>query len=180
MADIQLFQPDGDTFERCCRANGDTYWSARDFMDMLGYETFQPFELAINRAIATCTTLGIPVIENFKQIETASGESDFKLSRFACYLVAMNGDVRKPAVAVAQAYFATLANAAQEAIQNSVDVERVQIRDEITDRERSLSSTASQLGVDKYHFFQNEGYRGMYNMNLSALKAKKGLSDKSR
>ena len=141
---IDLFQADGSTFERCSRANGGTYWSASEFMTMLGYESYASFEQAVNRAISTCTTLGIPVVENFRQVPSDDGKSDFKLSRFACYLVAMNGDVRKPAVAFAQAYFAQLADAAQQFIQDANDVERVQIRDEITDRERSLSSTARQ------------------------------------
>jgi DNA-damage-inducible protein D len=103
---IVLFQPDGQAFEDGSRENGGRYWFARDFMLMLGYESYASFEQAINRAIGTCTTLGIPVVENFEQVTGPDGQRDHKLSRFACYLVAMNGDVRKPAVAAAQAYFA--------------------------------------------------------------------------
>lgn len=180
---VPYFDNDGERFEDCGLSNGARYWFARDFMGMLGYESFQSFENAINRAVATCTTLQIPVQENFQQCRReVDGESvsDFKLSRFACYLVAMNGDVRKPAVAQAQAYFAKLAEAAQDYIRAVQDVERVQIRDEIADRERGLSSAAKKAGVTEYHYFQNAGYRGMYNMDLSRLKDMKGLRDPKR
>jgi DNA-damage-inducible protein D len=180
---VHYFAGDGQLFEDRGFSNGGRFWFARDFMDMLGYETMQSFEHAINRAIGTCTTLGIPVLENFEQCSRdVSGEvvSDYKLSRFACYLVAMNGDVRKAPVAQAQAYFATLAQAAQEYIQSVQDVERVQIRDEVSDRERALSSTAKRAGVTEYGIFQNAGYRGMYNVDLGKLKDMKGLRDRSR
>jgi DNA-damage-inducible protein D len=173
------FDEDGELFEQYGRANGGVYWSSRDFMRMLGYESTAAFENAINRAIGTCTTLSIPIAENFQQIRTESG-FDYKLSRFACYLVAMNGDVRRPQVAAAQAYFAKLAEAAHEFIQSVQDVESVQIRDEISGREKGLMSTAKKAGVSEFALFQNSGYRGMYNMDLSQLKKAKGLRDKSR
>jgi DNA-damage-inducible protein D len=184
LSDLVLyFAGDGQLFEDRGVSNGGRYWLATQYMQMLGYESMQAFEQAINRAIGTCTTLGISVIENFEQCESeVSGQrtADYKLSRFACYLISMNGDVRKPQVAQAQAYFATLAEAAQQYIQSVQDVERVQIRDEISDRERSLSGTAKKAGVTEYGYFQNAGYRGMYNVDLNKLKEMKGLRDSSR
>src|SRR5260221_5379334 len=124
----KYFEGDAEPFERYGVSNGGKHWSARKYMAMLGYDNFSSFDQAINRAIGTCTTLGIPVMENFAQATSADGLPDYTLSRFACYLVAMNGDVRKPQVAAAQAYFATLAEAAQQYIKDANDVERVRIR----------------------------------------------------
>jgi len=184
MNDLVLyFADDGQIFEGRGVSNGGRVWFASELMEMLGYGTMQAFEQALNRAIGTCTTLGIPVVENFEQCKrevNSEQVGDYRLSRFACYLVAMNGDVRKPQVAQAQAYFATLAEAARQYVQSVQDVERVQIRDEISGRERGLSSTASRVGVSDYALFQNAGYRGMYNVDLVKLKQMKGLRDKSR
>jgi DNA-damage-inducible protein D len=184
MTELALyFDSDGALFEQHGFSNGGRHWYARDFMQMLGYESYAGFRNAINRAVGTCTTLGIPVDENFLRFDReVEGRvvSDYKLSRFACYLVAMNGDVRKPHVAAAQAYFAGLAEAARQYIESAQEVERLGIRDEVTDRERSLSGVAKQAGVETYAFFQNSGYRGMYNMDLGRLKEFKGLPDHNR
>jgi DNA-damage-inducible protein D len=171
----RYFDGDGELFEKQGVSNGGKHWMARQLMAMLGYDSFEAFSQAINRAIGTCTTLGIPVLENFQQTTSGDGLQDYKLSRFACYLVAMNGDIRKPYVAAAQAYFATLAEAAHRYIQDANNVERVQIRGEVSEREKSLSSTAKAAGVENYAYFQNAGYRGMYNMDLWKLKKLKGL-----
>jgi len=180
---VPYFEQEGQLFESHGFSNGERHWFASDFMQMLGYEGMASFEQAINRAIGTCTTLAIPVIENFEQCRReVNGQSipDYKLSRFACYLIAMNGDVRKPQVAKAQAYFASVAEAARQYVKTVQDVERVQIREELSGRERSLSSTASMAGVTQYAFFQNAGYRGMYNVDLNTLKKLKGLSNTDR
>jgi DNA-damage-inducible protein D len=130
---------------------------------MLGYENFDSFERGcINKAIGACTTLQITVLENFQQVQREiDGRivNDFKLSRFACYLVAMNGDVKKPAVATAQAYFASMAEVVRKYIEKGENVERVLIRDDVSDRERSLSGVAYAAGVEQYGLFQNSGYR---------------------
>ena len=100
-------EPDRPNFEDLGRSNGGKFCYARNFMVMLGYESFQSFSKALNKALATCTALNIAVVENFKQVRRkVNGEDidDFKLTRFACYLTSTNGDVRKPEVAQAQAY----------------------------------------------------------------------------
>ncbi len=171
---------EAEIFEANGISNGGRYWLARDFGEALGYKTFSTFKKAINRAMQICATLNLPILDNFQEYQTESGGLDYKLSRFGCYLVAMNGDSRKPQVAAAQAYLAGLAEAVQKYVQDAQDVERVQIRDEVSDGEKSLSSTAKKAGVHQYPFFQNAGYRGMYNMNISALKAHKGLHGSKR
>jgi len=177
---LNLFHVEKDrpSFEDLGNENGGKFWYARDFMKMLGYENLTAFQKPINKAIATCTALNIPVLENFQQVSRiVDGVSvpDFKLTRFACYLVSINGDVRKAEVAAAQAYFVTMAEAFRHYIQDAESIERVQTREEISEQERSLSSTAYAAGVINYPFFQNAGYRGMYCMNLSDLRQRKGI-----
>ncbi len=176
--DLFHMEDDRPSFEVLGQTNGGKFWYARDFMLMLGYESYQAFQKPINKAIATCTALNIPVVENFEQVQRQiNGElvQDIKLTRFACYLVAVNGDVRKPQVAAAQAYFVTMAEAFRQFIQGTDEVERVQIREELSERERSLSAVAWTAGVENYPFFQNAGYRGMYSMDLSQLREVKGV-----
>jgi len=177
---LSLFhvEPERPSFEDLGNENGGKFWYARDFMKMLGYESLTAFQKPINKAIATCTALNIPVLENFQQVQrVVNGEmvSDFKLTRFACYLVSINGDVRKPEVAAAQAYFVTMAEAFRHYIQDTENVERVQTREEVSVQERTLSTVAFAAGVTNYQFFQNEGYRGMYCMNLSELRERRGV-----
>jgi DNA-damage-inducible protein D len=147
-------------------------------MNWLGYETMSAFHKAVNKAISACSVLNIPILENFtEESREIDGkvEKDYRLSRFACYLTTMNGDNRKPQVAKAQAYFASLAQTIQNFIQESEGVERVIIRDEITDQEKTLSATACKAGVTNYPLFQNAGYRGLYNMDLFRLNQRKGI-----
>ena len=171
-------EQDRPSFEDLGKMNGGKFWYARDFMKMLGYESFPSFQKAINKATATCLALNISVTDNFAQVQrTVDFEvvNDFKLTRFACYLTAINGDVRKPEVAAAQAYFVTMAEAFREYVQNADEVERVQIREDLSDREKSLSHAAHNAGVVQFQFFQNQGYLGLYNMNLADLRDHKGV-----
>lgn len=173
MSSLDLFSTEfhGDHFEERSKENGFTYWFASDLMKLLDYESWKSFQNAINRAMTTCTTLGIPIMENFSQVQIDnSNQYDFKLSRFACYLVVMNADNKKEAVAKAQVYFATLAGALDNYLEEANRVDRLVARDEISERESSLSGVAKSAGVDNYAFFQNAGYRGMYNKNISALR----------
>ena len=115
MSELSLFDNrfSGEAFEEQSKDNGYTYWFASRLMSLLGYGSMVSFSKAINKAMTTCNTLAIPILENFEQIlSIVDGKTvtDFKLSRFACYLIAMNADNRKPEVAQAQAYFAALYN----------------------------------------------------------------------
>jgi DNA-damage-inducible protein D len=171
------FSANGEIFEDSGISNGGFFWLATRLSEMLGYASYGTFKRAISRAQQTCTTLDISIADNFAEVKGPTGKTvDFKLTRFACYLVSMNADNRKPEVASAQAYFAGLAEAVQKYIQDSSDVERVQIRDELADHTKSLHGTAQRAGVTEFGLFHNAGYRGMYNMNLSQLKARKGFT----
>ncbi len=179
---ILPFDSDGVNFENFGRENGTRYWHARDLMALLGYDSFDTFEKAVNRASKACLTLNIPLADAIEQVQRdVDGKPcrDYKLSRFGCYLVAVNGDVRKPQVAAAQAYFVTLAEAFRQYLQHGDGIERVLIRDDITERERMLSGVAQQAGVENYSYFQSAGYRGLYNMNLGRLREMRGI-DRAR
>jgi DNA-damage-inducible protein D len=115
------FGPDDSAeghFEKLSKENGFRYWYARDLMVALGYAEWAVFrDSVINRAIGVCTTLRIPVFDHFIQCERVQRGrkiQDFKLSRLACCLTAMNGDVKKPNVAAAQIYFASIAAVVDE------------------------------------------------------------------
>ena len=165
------FDSDRQSFEDIGRPNGITHWLDSELMIALGYQSTDSFQKAILKAKQTCLTLGIDIEDHFVRQPDAT----WLLTRFACYLVAMNGDTRKPEVAAAQAYFAAIAATFEDHLQHADGIDRLLIRDEITDGQKSLSSTAKKHGVQNYAFFQDAGYIGMYNMNLKTLTAKKGL-----
>lgn len=160
-------------FEDLGKPNGSKYWLSDDLQAALDYKSKSGWENAINRATQACVSLKIPVAENFVSLPTGG----MKLTRFACYLIAMNGDPKKPSVAAAQAYFASLAETVHDFFEHAEGVERVLIRGEVTEGQKALMSTAKSHGVGSYPLFQNAGYRGMYNMDLSKLKLVKGVAD---
>lgn len=170
--------PEQAGFERFGHDNSFRYWWAGDLAVLLGYDGVQGFRKAINAAMTVLQSLNVPIYENIVQEQRqVDGRpvDDFKLSRFACYLVAINGDVRKPEVAKAQAYFASWAEACRLSLEESGQVERVQVRADVSDREKSLAGVAKVAGVDNYAFFQNAGYRGLYNMNLRDIRRRKSV-----
>ena len=164
-------------FEDFKNENGVSFWWASDFMKMLGYKDLKSFGRAIERATKACITLQIPHYENFISIQREiNGESvqDFKLTRFACYLTAMNADVKKQEVAAAQVYFVEQTRKFELFIENPEQVERVLIRDEIKEGNKSLTSVAKRAGVTDYAKFANAGYLGLYNMmNVELAKKRK-------
>jgi DNA-damage-inducible protein D len=179
-SEIFHFDTTKQNFDDFGLENGMKFWYAREFMVMLGYEDFSSFKKAINKAMIACDALGIGIENHIISISReldGKNVPDYKLSRFACYLTAMNGDIKKPEVASAQVYFITLADSVRQSILLSQNVERVLIREDISDRERSLSGTAKLAGIENYAYFQNAGYMGMYNMSLNRLRALKKIPD---
>jgi DNA-damage-inducible protein D len=173
MASQNVFHFDNSlpSFEDLGVKNGATHWSEELVRESLGYQTDGAFKNLVNRAMQACLTLGIPLEENF----TKQPDGSYVFTRFACYLLAMNGDNKKPEVAAAQVWFAQVAATFQTAIEHVDGIDRIFIRDKVSTGEKSLASTACQHGIQNYAYFQNAGYRGMYNMNLSQIVAKKGI-----
>jgi DNA-damage-inducible protein D len=171
------FEANKRSFEDFCRKNGFDHWFASELGMLLGYDDFESFKKVVNRARTACGNLDIPCDENFVSFRRNLGDKEItevKLSRFACYMTAMNADSRKPQVAAAQAYFAVMAEGFRKYLENAENMARLEVRDEITSREKTLVSTATQAGVEVYAFFHNAGYRGLYNKNYQELINYKG------
>lgn len=169
------------SFEDFKNQNGITYWWASEFMLMLGYNDMKSFRKVLDRATKAFISLNIDHLDNIIRVtRVIDGQEvmDYKLTRFACYLIAMNGDPKKPEVAMVQAYFATQTRQFELYVENNADIERLLIRDEIAEGNKSLCAVAKQAGVEDYAKFTNAGYRGMYNMLNVQLANRRGVDKK--
>lgn len=177
----ELDKSNNTTFEDFKNENGITYWWATDLMKMLGYTDMKSFHKVLDRATKAFVSLNIPHYENIMaEMRNIDGKNvqDFKLSRFACYISVMNGDPKKIEVAQAQVYFAQQTRKFELYIQNNNEIDRLLIREELTEGNKSLTSTASKAGVKDFALFQDAGYRGLYNMAAWQLKNKRNLTKK--
>ena len=166
------------SFEDFKNENGITFWWASDLMIMLGYKDMKSFHKVLDRATKAFVSLGIPHYENIiaeQRVKDGHSFQDFKLSRFACYMSVMNGDPKKVEVAEAQVYFAQQTRKFELYIQNSDQIERLLIREELTEGNKSLASVAKQANVQDFAKFQNAGYVGMYNMPSWQLENRRGV-----
>ncbi|MDD5731959.1 MAG: DNA damage-inducible protein D [Patescibacteria group bacterium] len=182
--DLILNSPNKD-FESIKRIDEDNveYWSARELMPLLGYIKWQKFTEAIERAKESCMVSGQDIHNHFtgagKMVEIGSDAErnieDYKLDRYACYLIAQNGDPRKKEIALAQTYFA-IQTRKQEIFQQLSEVDkRLFIRGEVSEENKKLFSTAKRAGVSNFGSFNDAGYQGLYGMRLSQVENKKGV-----
>lgn len=158
---------EGTNFEDFKNENGMIYWWASDLMNMLGYKDMKAFQKVLDRATKAFVSLNIPYYENIiPEQRNIDGNTvqDFKLTRFACYISVMNGDPKKIEVAQAQSYFAQQTRKFEILSQSGNEIDRMLIREELADGNKSLASVAKKSGVVDYAKFQNAGYLGMYNM----------------
>jgi len=168
----------GLSFEDFKQENGVTYWWASDLMKMLGYPNMKAFQKVLDRATKAFVSLNIPHYENIlaeQRIVDGNTVQDFKLTRFACYMSVMNGDPKKNEVASAQAYFAQQTRKFELYLENNLEIDRLLIREELTEGNKSLNSVVKQAGVQDYAKFTNAGYLGMYNMSSWQLEKKRGV-----
>lgn len=163
--------------------NGVEYWSSRELMPMLGYNKWEKAEDVIARAARACINSGQDVDNHFhrtvKMVPIGSNTMrkivDWNLDRYACYLIAQNGDPNKEAVALAQTYFAIQTRKQEVFGQLSEENKRLFIRGEVTAENKKLFSTAKNAGVTKFGSFNDAGYKGLYGMPLQDVEHKKGI-----
>jgi DNA-damage-inducible protein D len=165
---------------------GGEYWMGRNIQNIFGYDKWDKFENVINRAMKACESAGINPGDHFlqtgKMVGIGSGaqreRGDYFLTRYACYLVAMNGDTSKPEVGIAQTYFAVQARK-QEVQDRLTETERrIELRERVKNANRSLTSAAKRAGVQRYALFHDAGYQGLYEMGLTQIRVKKGIAPK--
>ena len=188
----ELIKYSEQTFESIKHVNeyGEEYWLARELQPVLEYAQWRRFSDAIERAKLACKNSGFAVEDHFadvgKMVDIGSGAEreidDVMLSRYACYLIVMNGDPRKEVIAIGQSYFAVKTRQ-QELIDNyeqmTEDQKRLAIRNEMIAHNKSLAEAAQMAGIAdqrEYAIFQNKGYQGLYGgLGAKEIHARKGL-----
>lgn len=156
---------------------------ARLLMPLLGYDKWDNFVEVIKKAQVACANSGQIVDKHFFP---ASGKNtgkgrpavDYLLTRYACYLVAQNGDSRKPEVAFAMTYFAAQTIKQEEFDKLPAADKRLYVRAQVKEGTLKLNSSAKQHGVRNYAYFHGAGYKGLYDMFLGEIKRTKGLGNK--
>ncbi len=143
-------------FNSVRRENGVEYWYARDLYPLLGYQRWENFETAVHRAKEACNNARGKIEEHFRDItkvievgnQAKQKISDIKLTRYACYLIALNGDPRKTEIAFAQAYFAIQTRKMEVLEQRMAELERMTAREKLTITEKEFAALAFSRGVD--------------------------------
>ncbi len=162
-------------------------WSARELQVLLGYTKWENFEKVIQKAKDACRNAGELIEDHFpdvrKMVEIGSKTErpidDIALTRYACYLVAQNGDSRKEEIAFAQNYFAVQTRKAELVEQRILEFERVKAREKLSQTEKQLSGILYERGVDNQGFavIRSKGDQALFRLNTQMLKRKMGVPE---
>ena len=177
------------TFEECAyEQDGVEYWLARELQELLGYADWRNFLNAVDKARDSCKITGEAVSDHFvdvtKMVKIGSGaerkQDDIMLTRYACYLIAQNGDPKKEQIAFAQSYFA-IQTRKQELLEERIQLmERLQAREKLAATETELSKIFYERGVDNKGFanIRSKGDWALFGgNNTSAMKRKLGIAE---
>lgn len=162
-------------------------WSARELQTLLGYSKWENFIKVIDKAKEACEHASEYVLDHFpdvrKMVQIGSGAEkavdDIMLTRYACYLIAQNGDSRKEQIAFAQNYFAVQTRKAELIEQRLLEYERVKAREKLSQTEKQLSGVIYERGVDSKGFalIRSKGDQALFRLNTQQLKRKMGIPE---